>query len=81
MPNQKIPGEYLSVVSRMPAQLDPTLMKEPRALQGVPRTEAGKGKRIGRKAVPSLLPGSLKIGEPNIITTGMAGFGLEHGMF
>lgn len=52
----------MSVVSRIPAQLDPTLMKEPRALQGVPRSEAGKGKRIGRKAVPSLMPGGLGMG-------------------
>ena len=56
----KFPGDYMSVVSRIPAQLDPTLMREPRALQGVPRMEVpGPGKKIGRKAVPSLGPGGL----------------------
>ena len=53
-PNAKFPGDYRTVVSRIPAQLDVTLMKEPRAIGGVPRIDA-PGKRVGRKAVPSLL--------------------------
>jgi hypothetical protein len=53
-PNSKFPGDYRSVVSRIPAQLDPTLMREPRSIQGAPRIEM-PGKRVGRKAVPSML--------------------------
>jgi hypothetical protein len=44
------------VVSRIPAQLDVNLMKEPRTIQGVPRIDA-PGRKVGRKAVPSLLGG------------------------
>jgi hypothetical protein len=55
-PSAKIPGDYRSVVSRIPAQLDATLMREPRVIQGVPRMDM-PGKRVGRKAVPSLLSG------------------------
>lgn len=53
-PSAKFPGDYRSVVSRIPAQLDVALMREPRVIQGVPRMEV-PGKRVGRKAVPSLL--------------------------
>lgn len=53
-PNAKFPGDYRTVVSRIPAQLDISLMKEPRTIQGVPRVDM-PGKRVGRKAVPSLL--------------------------
>ncbi|EPE36856.1 Cysteine-rich [Glarea lozoyensis ATCC 20868] len=53
-PNSKFPGDYRSVVSRIPAQLDPTLMREPRSIQGAPRIDM-PGKRVGRKAVPSML--------------------------
>lgn len=53
-PSAKFPGEYRAVVSRIPAQLDVSLMKEPRTIQGVPRIDV-PGKRVGRKAVPSLL--------------------------
>jgi len=52
-----IPGEYRNVVSRIPAQLDIGLMREPRTIQGVPRMDM-PGKRVGRKAVPSLLSGN-----------------------
>lgn len=59
-PSSKFPGDYKSVVSRIPAQLDVNLMKEPRTIQGVPRGDVA-GKRVGRKAVPSML-GSSGIG-------------------
>jgi hypothetical protein len=36
----------------VPAKLDPTLMKEPRVIQGVPRIPAGKARR---KPIPSML--------------------------
>jgi len=55
-PSAKIPGDYRTVVSRIPAQLDVTLMKEPRTIHGVPRVEM-PGKRVNRKAIPSLLSG------------------------
>lgn len=44
-------------MSRIPAQLDVGLMREPRVIQGVPRMDM-PGKRVGRKAVPSLLGGN-----------------------
>lgn len=53
-PSAKFPGDYRSVVSRIPARLDVNLMREPRVLLGVPRPD-GPGKKVGRKAVPSLL--------------------------
>lgn len=56
-PSAKFPGDYRTVVSRIPAQLDVTLMKEPRVIQGVPRIDL-PGKRVGRKALPSLLGGA-----------------------
>ena len=55
-PTAKFPGDYSAVISRTPAQLDVNLMKEPRTIQGVPRIDV-PGKRVGRKAVPSLLGG------------------------
>jgi len=42
------------VICRMPARLDKELMREPRVIGGVPRVVNG-GKRVGRKAVPSML--------------------------
>lgn len=55
-PNSRFPGDYRSVVSRIPAKLDPTLMKEPRVIQGVPRVPQAKARR---KPIPSMLgPGS-----------------------
>ncbi|KAI1426356.1 dDENN domain-containing protein [Xylaria sp. FL1777] len=54
MPNAKFPGEYRAVVTRIPARLDPTLMKEPRSIQGVPRPEQRK-KGVLRKQVPSMM--------------------------
>ena len=44
-PNARFPGDYRQVISRIPAKLDPTLMKEPRVIQGVPRVPQLKAKR------------------------------------
>ncbi|KAI0009278.1 DENN-domain-containing protein [Xylariaceae sp. FL0662B] len=54
VPNAKFPGEYRTVTTRMPAKLDPSLMKEPRAIHGVPRPEQRK-KGVMRKQVPSMI--------------------------
>ncbi|GAW24882.1 hypothetical protein ANO14919_144770 [Xylariales sp. No.14919] len=54
MPNAKFPGEYRAVVTRIPARLDPSLMKEPRSIQGVPRPEQRK-RGVLRKQVPSMM--------------------------
>ncbi|KAF1960259.1 DENN-domain-containing protein [Byssothecium circinans] len=51
-PNSRFPGDYRSIVSRIPAKLDPTLMKEPRVIQGVPRIPMAKARR---KPIPSML--------------------------
>jgi len=51
-PSSKFPGDYREVVSRVPAKLDPALMKEPRTFQGVPRIPPIKQKR---KPIPSML--------------------------
>ncbi|KAJ4307098.1 hypothetical protein N0V88_000474 [Collariella sp. IMI 366227] len=55
----KFQGDYRSVVTRVPLKLDPTLMREPRAIQGVPRpAEQGRGAKKGgvkRKQVASML--------------------------
>ncbi|TGJ78789.1 hypothetical protein E0Z10_g9973 [Xylaria hypoxylon] len=54
MPNAKFPGEYRAVITRIPARLDSALMKEPRAIQGVPRPEQRK-RGVLRKQVPSMM--------------------------
>lgn len=46
---------YRSIVTRVPARLDPALMKEPRAIQGVPRPEQGRVRGLVRKQVASML--------------------------
>ncbi|KZF25739.1 dDENN domain-containing protein [Xylona heveae TC161] len=51
-PSSRFPGDYRQVVSRIPAKLDPTLMKEPRVIQGVPRINNTKARR---KPIPSML--------------------------
>ncbi|EAT87785.2 hypothetical protein SNOG_05394 [Parastagonospora nodorum SN15] len=51
-PNSRFPGDYRSVISRIPSKLDPTLMKEPRVIQGVPRIPMAKARR---KPIPSML--------------------------
>jgi hypothetical protein len=55
VPNAKFPGDYHTVITRIPARLDSSLMKEPRAIQGVPRPEQGKIRGLIRKQVPSML--------------------------
>lgn len=55
LPNAKFPGDYRAVITRVPAKLDLTLMKEPRAIQGVPRAEQGGRRGLVRKQVPSTL--------------------------
>lgn len=51
-PQGKFPGEYMSVITRTPAKLSPTLLKEPRVLQGVPRINTVHARR---KPIPSML--------------------------
>ncbi|GAB7342175.1 hypothetical protein MBLNU457_g0431t2 [Dothideomycetes sp. NU457] len=51
-PISRFPGDYRQIVSRIPAKLDPTLMKEPRATQGAPRVSQARTKR---KPVNSML--------------------------
>lgn len=64
MPNAKFPGEYRTVVTRIPARLDPSLMKEPRAIQGVPRPEQRR-RGVLRKQVPSMMgPPTLSLSVP-----------------
>ena len=52
-PKGRIPGDYRAIVTRTPAKLDPTLMKEPRSLQGVPRINTVNAR--SRKPIPSML--------------------------
>ncbi|KAI1649598.1 DENN-domain-containing protein [Daldinia loculata] len=54
VPSSKFQGDYHSVTTRMPARLDPSLMKEPRAIQGVPHPEQRR-RGVMRKQVPSML--------------------------
>lgn len=55
LPKGNFPGEYHAVVTRVPAKLDLALMREPRAIQGVPRVEQRSRKVVMRKQVPSML--------------------------
>ena len=55
VPVAKFPGEYKTVVTRIPARLDPSLMKEPRAIQGVPRPKQRGTRGLTRKQVPSMV--------------------------
>ncbi|KAG6032635.1 hypothetical protein E4U41_007183 [Claviceps citrina] len=56
LPKGNFPGEYRSVITRIPSRLDRALMREPRAIQGVPRMEQrGTGRAFMRKQVPSML--------------------------
>ncbi|OLN92078.1 DENN domain-containing protein [Colletotrichum chlorophyti] len=54
VPSAKFPGEYRTVVTRIPTKLDPSLMKEPRAIQGVPQTQQ-RTRGLIRKQVPSMV--------------------------
>ncbi|QDS76461.1 hypothetical protein FKW77_004799 [Venturia effusa] len=51
-PSARFPGDYRQIISRIPAKLDPILMKEPRVIQGVPRVPQAKAKR---KPIASML--------------------------
>ncbi|KAI9680578.1 MAG: hypothetical protein M1817_004018 [Caeruleum heppii] len=51
-PSSRFPGDYRQVTSRIPAKLDPALMKEPRVIQGAPRITTTKTRR---KPIPSML--------------------------
>ncbi|KAI9849234.1 MAG: hypothetical protein M1837_004693 [Sclerophora amabilis] len=51
-PSSRFPGDYRQVISRVPAKLDPALMKEPRVIQGVPRATTANARR---KPIPSML--------------------------
>ncbi|PHH76769.1 hypothetical protein CDD83_4210 [Cordyceps sp. RAO-2017] len=55
LPKGNFPGEYRSVVTRIPSRLDRALMREPRAIQGVPRVEQRGTRGLVRKQVPSML--------------------------
>ncbi|KAI9729849.1 MAG: hypothetical protein M1834_006598 [Cirrosporium novae-zelandiae] len=44
-PHSRFPGDYRTVVSRVPAKLDPNLIKEPRMIAGVPRLQTANAKR------------------------------------
>jgi hypothetical protein len=54
LPKGNFPGEYHSIVTRMPARLDPSLMREPRTIQGVPRVEPRGPRGVARKQVPKM---------------------------
>jgi hypothetical protein len=56
-PSARFPGDYRQVISRIPAKLDPTLMKEPRVVNGVPRVPLIKAKR---KPIGSSLGASMQ---------------------
>ncbi|KAH7015237.1 AEX-3 domain-containing protein [Ilyonectria destructans] len=55
LPKGSFPGEYRSVVTRVPARLDRSLMREPRSIQGMPRVEQRGARGFIRKQVPSML--------------------------
>jgi hypothetical protein len=54
VPHAKFPGDYRAVITRIPTRLDSSLMKEPRAIQGIPRPEQRK-RGFLRKQVPSMM--------------------------
>ena len=56
-PSSRFPGDYRQVISRIPAKLDSTLMKEPRVILGVPRVPQIKAKR---KPIASTLGSSVQ---------------------
>ncbi|KAK3304505.1 AEX-3 domain-containing protein [Chaetomium strumarium] len=55
VPSAKFNGDYRTVITRVPLRLDPSLMREPRAIQGVPRPEQGRVRGLVRKQVASML--------------------------
>jgi hypothetical protein len=50
----QLPDNYRTIITRTPARLDKSLMRDPRAIQGVPREQRGR-KGLTRKQVPSML--------------------------
>lgn len=60
-PTSRLPSDMSTVLGRMPAKLDPTLMKEPRSIQGAPRIGQARTKR---KPVASMLGLSAQTAEP-----------------
>lgn len=56
VPKGNFPGEYRAIITRTPARLDRSLMREPRAIQGVPRMDPRNTRGLARKQVPSMLP-------------------------
>lgn len=55
VPKGNFPGDYHAIISRTPARLDRALMREPRAIQGVPRMEQRGVRGLLRKQVPSMV--------------------------
>lgn len=55
LPKGNFPGDYRTIVTRVPARLEKSLMREPRAIQGVPRMEQRGTRGLVRKQVPSML--------------------------
>ncbi|KAF2673730.1 DENN-domain-containing protein [Microthyrium microscopicum] len=53
-PSARFPGDYRQVISRVPAKLDTTLMKEPRVIQGVPRMPRGDLKQRRKPVLSGL---------------------------
>lgn len=60
-PTSRTPGDVRTVTGRTPGKLDPTLMKEPRSIQGAPRIQNARTKR---KPVSSMLGLSSPPAEP-----------------
>ncbi|KAK7746982.1 hypothetical protein SLS53_002170 [Cytospora paraplurivora] len=52
VPNSNFQGDYRSIITRIPTRLDPSLIKEPRSIQGAPKPEQ-RGKGFLRKAIGS----------------------------
>jgi len=61
LPTSREPGDMKTATGRIPAKLDPTLMREPRAIQGVPRLQQARTKR---KPVASMLGLSSQSADP-----------------
>ncbi|KAF2765716.1 DENN-domain-containing protein [Teratosphaeria nubilosa] len=60
-PTSRVPGDRSAVAGRTPNKLDPTLMREPRTIQGAPRVQQVRTKR---KPVASMLGMSSQTAEP-----------------
>ncbi|PTD05657.1 DENN domain-containing protein [Fusarium culmorum] len=54
LPKGNFPGEYKTIVTRTPARLDRSLMREPRSIQGMPRVEPRGTRGLIRKQVPNM---------------------------